>query len=97
MSERPPIEISKMRFTKAVALVVNSAVVQPSTKRPIYLVQGGDENPYVVMVTPEVGSCDCPWGQYAPTDWSNPCSHVLAAAAYGEVAIPPVWVITSTD
>ena len=91
------IEVSPTRFAKAVSLVLNSAITRPSS-RPIFLVQGSDPtlDPYVVWATSDMGTCSCPWGQHAPTDWSNSCSHALAAASFGEVPIPPIVVPVST-
>jgi len=89
------IEVSASRFTKAVTLVLNGAIVRPSS-RPIFLVQGGDPDPYVVWATSDMGTCSCPWGQHAPDDWSNSCAHALAAAAFGMVPIPEIVVPVST-
>ena len=91
------IEVSPTRFAKAVSLVLNGAVERPST-RPIFLVQGSDPDldPYVVFATSAMGTCSCPWGQHAPDDWSNSCSHLLAAAAMGMVPIPQIVVPLST-
>ena len=91
------IEVSPTRFTKAVTLVLNSGVTRASS-RPIFLVQASDptSDPYIVWATSDYCSCSCPWGQHAPTDWSNSCSHALAAASFGNVPIPSIVVPLST-
>lgn len=85
------IIVSATRYNRAVALVREGRVV-PHTAPGYFLVTGSDNLPYVTYVTPKKHTCTCPWGKHAPTDWSNPCAHSLAAAAVGEVAVPNLVV-----
>ena len=85
------IIVSATRFNRAVSLVAGDRVV-PHTAEGYYLVTGSDELPYITYVSPKKHTCTCPWGQHAPTDWSNPCAHSLAAASVGEVEIPHLVV-----
>ncbi len=84
MVEEPVV--SATRFNKAVSLLVKDRVIQSSSD--LFIVQGSDDHPYIVQVTPELNRCNCPWGQHAPTDWSNPCAHTLAAAGFGRIRMP---------
>jgi hypothetical protein len=89
------IIVSATRFNRAVALLLDDRVV-PHSSPGYFLVTGSDDLPYVTYVSPEKHTCTCPWGQHAPTDWTNPCAHSLAAASLGEVEIPDFVVPVSS-